>query len=524
MEETRKDHGTALRLVLIILLGFGIRLTGLEWGQGYSIFGSSDSLEAYSVSVNYALGEPRAAYIGQPNYNERSKLPGPLWALFCFVGQRFWGSIEGAILATIALGTATIYLTCLLARRTLGPAGSLWAALLAATLPFPVYYSAFVFNPNVMPFLGALVFLALWDVVRQDRSRRIFWVVLVLLVMPQFHASVLALVPAVVILLVLSPVRLNIPWLLGGLLAGGLCYLPYVRGEMAHGWQNTLGMTSAKAGHWWGGLKALIAPWNLLVDYVPQWTRSFGEYRLLGNACFGWFGVLLALNLLSAVVALLLLVGAFQKIKETMRGSWRSPRRAFNQSPGVVFLAVLIVVPLVCLLFSGESFHSRYAIALLAPLLSLAGSAIVTWSTHPRVGRFFVVAVIAVTCGNVWFMPAMYWYQGARIERGEVFYSSFRNLESVYQHLKRHAGPKRSVEVDDAAYLNALSLQDKAHREAKLIRRYVIIREKESAALSGGRWVPVTYTMCRADQVLPGDPAVAYVAHDIALFAAPPAQ
>src|SRR5207247_8128375 len=118
----------------------------------------------------------------------------------------------------------TIYLTYLLAKRTVGPDCSLWAALFAATLHFPVYYSVFLWNPNVMPFLGALLFLALWEVTRRDHARSIFWVIFLLMLMPQFHMSAFPLVPAVAVVLALASVRLNVPWLIGGVLAATLLY------------------------------------------------------------------------------------------------------------------------------------------------------------------------------------------------------------------------------------------------------------------------------------------------------------
>src|SRR5438045_1861635 len=127
--ETVGRSQAALWLFLIVLLGLGIRLTGLVWGQSYSYFTSADSLAAYSVAVDYGCGEASAGYLGQPNFSPDAKLPGPLWTLFCFIGLRFWGSIEGVILAIILLNTATICLAYLLAKRTLGPSPALWAAL-----------------------------------------------------------------------------------------------------------------------------------------------------------------------------------------------------------------------------------------------------------------------------------------------------------------------------------------------------------------------------------------------------------
>ena len=83
----RPNGRAGVWLSLIILLGFGLRLTGLIWGQAYCHFGQGDGIEAYSVSVDYGLGTPRALYLGQPNFNQHSKLPGPLW------GSTSWQSL-----------------------------------------------------------------------------------------------------------------------------------------------------------------------------------------------------------------------------------------------------------------------------------------------------------------------------------------------------------------------------------------------------------------------------------------------
>ena len=71
----RPDRRAAVWLCLLILLGFGLRLTALVWGQAYCHFAQGDGIEAYSVAVDYGLGAPRALYLGQPNFNERSSSP-----------------------------------------------------------------------------------------------------------------------------------------------------------------------------------------------------------------------------------------------------------------------------------------------------------------------------------------------------------------------------------------------------------------------------------------------------------------
>ena len=72
-----------LGIISILLLGFCLRCIHLECGQGYYFNMQGDSIAAYSVAVDYANGDPKSQYIGQPNFNSHSKLPGPLWTLFC---------------------------------------------------------------------------------------------------------------------------------------------------------------------------------------------------------------------------------------------------------------------------------------------------------------------------------------------------------------------------------------------------------------------------------------------------------
>ncbi len=508
-----------MRLALIILLGLGIRLTGLLWGQGYSRFMQGDALLSYSVAVDYGLGEARAQYLGQPNYNSHAKLPGPLWALFCLAGLRLFGSVQGAMLGMILVNTAAIYLTYLLVKRTLGPPAAFWAALFIATMPFPVYYSVSIYNPNAMPFLGGLVFLALWGVIRRDRARCVFWLGFLLLTMPQFHMSVTMLLPALAVILLLAAPRLNWPLLLAGLLAGALLYVPYLRGELAHGWQNTRGMMMPDHSRYdWGGLKALTVSLSVLTNWVPQWTVSATEYRQLGRACFGWFGIFLALNLLSGLIAVALVGRVVVDIKAALAGFWRAPRAVFCRSPGLLYLGILIGASLLCAAVSGKNFAARYALVLFPALLGLAGGAAAKWSQAPRFGRWVTIGLVAVTCGNVWFMPAMFHAEGLRIARGDTFVGGFGKLESIYQQLQGSAGPNRAVQVDDEAYLRALSPQQRARSDARFIRQYVAIREKERGPRRTEANAAVSFRLCSSEDVAPGDNRAAYRAQGIALM------
>ncbi len=484
MDTRMKRDLTGVWLSLIILLGLGLRLAGWAWGQGYFYFGQGDGIEAYSVAVDYGRGDERAQYLGQPNYNTHSKLPGPLWTMFCFNALRVGRSIEAVLVAVLLLNTAAIWLTWLLAVRTLGKQTALWAALFMSTLPWVVYYSTGVYNPEVMSFLSGLLLLVLWGAINRDRAAVIFWVPVILLMLPQFHMSGLMLIPAVITALALAPVRLSYPWLAGGVLTGLALYVPYLRGEAAHSWQNTHGMFSGGGGYSWDGLKALSAPLSFLVNWAPRWTRSVAEYRELGRACFGSFVVFLAVNIVSAVFAAFVLAGAFKNVRAAMAGFLTGPRKAFQKDPGLLFLTILTVVPLLCALVSGKSFHTRYCIVLLPAFLSLSASGAYTWSRGPRFRGVFLALVAVTTCANLWLMPAMYRHQAALIEKGEVFVPSFRKLETVYQALKSKAGQGRRIRVEDSVYLAALPKGDQRLRDALLLRRYVSVREKEAAMVA----------------------------------------
>jgi hypothetical protein len=510
------------RLVLILLLGFGIRVVGVVWGQAYCQGSQGDSLEAYKVAVDYVRGDAKAQYLGQPSFNTNSKLPGPLWTLFCVEGLRLGrGSIEGAVWLIILLNTSAIYLTYLLAARTLGVATAQWAALLMAVSPSVVFYSTVVFNPAVMPFLGGLFFLALWQATQRDRSGAIFWVSFLLLVMLQFHTSALMLIPAVILVLALSPVRFNFLWLVGGAIAGLCLYVPYILDDITHNWENTRAMMGGVNNPYWPGtLRIAIAPLSFLVNiWTPPGVYTPTEYRDMGRACFGSFELFLAVNALSVIATAFMVCGAFSRLKKNLHGFLRSPRAVFAQSPGTVFLAIVFTLPLLVNLPTRKVFQARYCLVLLPPLFALAGAGVTYWLANPRRWRPVLAIIVVSTGATAWFTPAMFHFQKRMIEKAPWFVPGFDKLEVVYQSLKAHAGRNRSVQVKDTDYLQTWPPEDQLHNQAALIRRYVAIREEQTAPLANTNVPAATYQLVLAEKVRPEDPAVAYDGNGVALTA-----
>lgn len=502
-------------------MGLGLRIAALHWGQAFCYGSQGDCLEAYQVAVNFARGEPRAQYIGQPNYNEHSKLPGPLWTLFCATGLRGWGSIHGALGAIVLLNTAAIFLTYLLAARTVGIRAALWAALLMATSPAVIEFSVVLFNPVVMSFFGVALFLALWQVTQRERSRAAFWLLLLPFMSLQFHMSGLMLFAAVLGMLWVKRTRINVPWLLAGLLVALVLYLPYFRGELAHNWQNTRGMfTASRHGYSFEAFKVFIAPPSFLVNiWDARWTFQPGEYTALARATVGSYAVLLTLNAISVATAITLLLGMFRPVREALRGFWRSPRATFARSPGLTYLVLTLSLPLLVSLLEGKRFHGRYSLVVLPAFFALAGGSAVHLLSYRRLGRIIRSLLILTVSANALLVLTIYRYQGRSIEQGDLFLPSFDNLESVYQALKTHAGNERPIRVYEPAYARESASGNPTVGYRHQICDYVALRERERFDDLSPQVPVLTFKLVRAESVAPDEPGVAYRKHGLALVA-----
>jgi hypothetical protein len=150
----------------------------------------------------------------------------------------------------------------------------------------------------------------------------------------------------------------------------------------------------------------------------------------------------------------------------------------------------------------------------------LAACGTVQAQQWPRIGRWFFAALIVTTCVDIWFMPAFYHHQAQRIATGDLFIPGFRKLEAVYQSLKAHAG-NRAIQIDDAAYIHSLAPQDNDHRDIDLVRRYAIVREKETGSRESTNSPAVVYKLVRKNEALENDTAIGFRGNGIALVAQP---
>ena len=236
-----------LTLTAIIIAGFILRFYSLYVGQAYTYFAINDEVTALKYALGFLAGDHHMLYLGSPALNQGS-IPGPLWAmLVAFLYKLGGNTAEGAIFGMIILNTLVIYLVYRLAREMMPNRYALLSSLLYSLSPWAIYYSAGLYNPIPLALLGVLLFLALWQTTQRNNSKAIFWVCIIAASIPQFHMIGIFYYPAILLLLIISPARLNKRWFIIGVIAGMALYLPYLMGEISNHWENTHKMLDRKS-------------------------------------------------------------------------------------------------------------------------------------------------------------------------------------------------------------------------------------------------------------------------------------
>jgi hypothetical protein len=508
-------------LVGILVLALALRLIYLGWAQGNALSYQTDGVEAYEVAVHYTAGDERAQYIGQPNCNAHSKLPGPLWTLFGVAGLKLTGSMSGVMWLTIFANVVAIGLTWRLTRDWFGPRAANLAALFMATSPWAVFYATIVWNPSLMPLFGALIFLALAQNLRTEKSRLIFLIPFLILISPQFHMSPLTLILPLIAYAWLAKVKVNWRWLICGLVSGIACYLPYFHGEMQHHWANTRGILFGGEGHFSAdALKIFSSPFSFLVNFWnPGWTYAPGDYQALARHTFGSTAGLIMANVISVIFAAILLIALIQLAITTVKQFRSSPRLAFFRAPGLALPGFLLATYLLFNLIAGKPFHARYCLLVLPLIFALAGAAAAQGFTHPRLRKLLLPALVLTIAANLWFVSTMSWFERDRIAHSPVFVPSFAKLESVYQELRKNSNVP--IRVSDTAYLATLKEADKIHQWASLIRRYVNARLVELPLANVATQPVKVFELRAASTVNPSDPTLGFYGNGLALVALP---
>ncbi|MGD8407182.1 MAG: glycosyltransferase family 39 protein [Thiohalophilus sp.] len=453
--------------LLILLTGLVLRLGAIYFAQGYHHFMVNDEVSALRFILAWLAGDEQTHYLAQPAFND-GHLPGPLWTLLGVVLFKLGGnSAEGALYLMAALNSLTVWLVYKLARNYFEPALALLTAALYAIAPWTVYYSYGLYNPVPLDLIGALLFLALWQCMTRESTRWVFWVPVLCAVIPQFHMIGLFVIPAVLLVLALSPARLNSRWLVAGILAGLLLYLPYLIGDMQNNWHNLHAMLSGsqKGEYSASVLKILTAPATLLSSAPAGWTGDGMEpLREFGNRWFGHYSVLVVLAGWTLLHAFFYLFSALKKLVVLI---WRQRgrlRAGTSINSPLMFIGLLVFVPLLLFLLTGHNFSTRYAIILL-PLLFLLPGLFLTSLKREGIKSYWVVSLALTGVLNLYLLGSYFAYQQQRLVDGSEFMPSFRTLESIRQNLQTDAGKEAAFRVDISPALK----QNLSHFDYKLV-------------------------------------------------------
>jgi hypothetical protein len=328
---------------------------------------------------------------------------------------------------------------------------------------------------------------------------------------------VMFIAPVVALLLWWSPSPLNRRWLAAGVLTSASLYIPYVMGEMRHGWENTRQILVGRLPVSFSVLKILTLPITDLSNLVSGATRrDLSEYRAFGDAWFGSFWILGAFNALSLALSVMIIGSFFARLGQTLQGNWRSPRLAFANAPAEVFVGSLLVLPLVLFISSFSNFNSRYLIVQF-PLLFLLPAVFMVRGLDRSRWRGPVRMSMLLTIGfNVIFSLAYFKHQGTNIANGDYFLPSFRKMESIRQQLKADAGAGYRVRIDDATFLNTMT---RKYTEGVMdLVEYVDLREQYDPLASPARMVK-TYRVRTIGDALKANARVVCATNGIALIA-----
>jgi len=145
----------------------------------------------------------------------------------------------------------------------------------------------------------------------------------------------------------------------------------------------------------------------------------------------------------------------------------------------VVFLLLVTLASLAAAVAAGISFQARYGLILFAPLFSIAGAAAVQLLTDNRTRLPFGLTAAAITVVNIWFVLSGAVFQGRQLEEAPRFFASYRNLERVYQSLRRTVPDDRIIEVNADKYFPSAQEVTEHFLDPYNIPYYVDAREKE---------------------------------------------
>ncbi|MGD0919954.1 MAG: hypothetical protein ABSB22_26245, partial [Thermodesulfobacteriota bacterium] len=226
--------------------------------------------------------------------------------------------------------------------------------------------------------------------------------------------------------------------------------------------------------------------------------------------------IMIAFLILETVLVILFTIAFVKELRDALRGKWRSPRAAFRQAPALVFMTVLLAIPILCFMLTGQSYATRYGLIQFSVLLLPPPLFIVRRLPAVKRAGLLRSCIILMVLFHCFLTVSFSLYRNRQIREGDRFIPTFPNLEAVYQALRAHAGPNGRIQVEVRRFLKETP-ESAPEYSAWILNLYVEAREREIHGLSSLD-VPTRFYELRTLDSLQGDRSlVAYQRHGIVL-------
>ncbi len=334
-----------------------------------------------------------------------ARLPGGTFTLLMVPAFLFSKSPLAGNVVVMLLSLLAYWLLVSVVRRWMGARVSLAFAVLILFSPWSYFYSDRIWNPNVLILFCAGLLWAATRVIDRPRSRQVFWIPLLVIVVPQIHLSgVLLLLFAILFWAAYRP-KIHKWAAAGGIAAGVMFYVPYLVSEFQSGFRNTKLLLSLPADPAFSAVDFYRGPLNLVVfasgemgyllrkgfwfpyNELGFYFRQDGltvTHRFFGGG-FG-AGLLVAFALASLALAFAALVFWIIDLARSRREAWKF----LKKNPLVLGFALALLLTPLLLLLGRKSYHPHY-IYLFYPLAFVPLLAL--FSKLDRGRRFVAVLV-----------------------------------------------------------------------------------------------------------------------------------
>ncbi|BBM89588.1 hypothetical protein COTS27_01293 [Spirochaetota bacterium] len=211
-------------LIVLVVTSCFVRLYWLFMGMGSSHYSYHDEVAAVLYGEKWLYYSHAMFSSGQ--------LPGPwqniiFWLLIrilpssplmLYLVPMMWGLVE------------IILIYIMILKWSENKNAALIGAALSAYAPWSLQFSYTFWNPYPVIPLMTLTMIVLYDVLHQDRSRRIFWLIVLIAIMPFFHMMSFFAAMGIVGLILYEWRRISLNYRYGGwgLLVGILLYVPFI--------------------------------------------------------------------------------------------------------------------------------------------------------------------------------------------------------------------------------------------------------------------------------------------------------